>query len=109
MNTLFYLPFFLFIIAAYIYYQQKNKKTDIHYSEKRAEYLSDSNTLTEEQSENLSHGLPWVGMESHVLIDFFGEPRRKRVLDQSLTRVIWSYGDLFVYIDCGKVIEWKNR
>ena len=109
MNTLFYIPFFLFIIAAYFYYQQKSRKKDLFYREERLDYVKDHPELAKEHSENLSQGLPWVGMDSETLISLFGEPRRKRVLDQSLTRVIWSYADLFVYLNEGRVAEWKSR
>jgi hypothetical protein len=109
MNNYYYIPFFLFIIAAYIYYQRKGKREQLFYRTRRIEFLDNNKNLTEEQSNNLSHGLPWNGMESGILIELFGEPRRKRVMDQSMTRTIWSYGELFVYIDDDRVIEWKRR
>lgn len=109
MNNLYYIPFFLFIIAAYLYYQSKNRKRDRFYREERLDYIKDHPGLSAEQLENLSQGLPWTGMDSETLIALFGEPRRKRVLDQTLTRVIWSYADLFVYLNNGKVAEWKGR
>ena len=109
MNYIYYLPFLVFIVASYVYYQRKNKKQDQRFNNIRDEYISENSTLTEEQTDSLSKGFPWIGMDSPVLIELFGEPRRKRVLDQSLTRTIWSYGNLFVYINNGKVTEWKSR
>ena len=109
MNNLMYLPFLLFIIAAYIYYMIREKRKVQFYRDKRAQYINKNSDLTEEQSQNLTQNLPWVGMESSILLDLFGEPRKKRILDQSLTRVIWSYADTFIYINDGFVVEWKNR
>lgn len=109
MIELYHIPFVLFIIGAYIYYTVKNRDQKKYYKKIRDDYLRNRKDITPEQSDNLSKGIPWQGMDSSLLITLFGEPRRKRVLDQSLTKTIWSYADLFVYLDNGIVIEWKSK
>jgi len=109
MNNLMYIPFFLFIIAAYIYYQRKEKKQEQFFIEERNSYIRKNPELPEEKSQNLLSGIPWTGMDTATLVSLFGEPRRKRVLDGSMTRLIWSYSDIFIYIDREKVIEWKKK
>lgn len=109
MNYIYYIPFFLFIIAAWFYYQRKMKIRHKFYREKREQYIQENTLLTNEQKENLSKGLPWKGMDSGLLSGLFGEPTRKRALDQSASKSIWSYGTLFVYLDGDIVYEWKSR
>jgi len=109
MNKLLYIPFFLFIIGAYIYYWKKGQKQEQYFKEKRAQYILGNPGLSSEQTENLSSDLPWIGMDTLTLTSLFGEPRKKRVLDQSMTRFIWSYTNLFIYIYEGSVAEWKSR
>ncbi len=108
-TNLYILPFLIFIVGAYIYYSQQAQKQKNYYRKQRDEYLQSSKNLSEDQSQNLTDGIPWQGMDSGLLILLFGEPRRKRVLDQSLTKMIWSYADLFVYLDNEIVIEWKRK
>ena len=109
MSNIYFIPFFIFIIGAYIYYSHQAKQQKQYYNKIRDEYRLNTKDLSVEQSENLTKGIPWQGMDSSLLITLFGEPRRKRVLDQSLTKSIWSYADLFVYLDKGIVIEWKSK
>lgn len=109
MINIYILPFILFIIGAYIYYSHQANKQNNYYKNKRHIFLQETKTLSEDQSNNLTKGIPWQGMDSSLLITLFGEPRRKRVLDQSLTRMIWSYSDLFVYLDNEIVMEWKRK
>ena len=109
MINLMYIPFLLFIIAAYFYYHQKLQNRERYYKSKRNEFLYNNPGLTEEQTNNLNLDLPWIGMESSLLTELFGDPKRKRVLDQSMKRIIWSYPNLFVYLNEDKVAEWKSR
>lgn len=109
MNKLYYIPFFLFLIGAYYFYNNRAKKQTQFYKEKRDLYIKEHPDLTVEQSENLQKNIPWSGMDSATLTGLFGEPGRKRVLEQSLTKFIWSYPDLFVYIHKGTVVEWKQK
>jgi len=71
--------------------------------------ISDNSNLTEDQKNNLSKGLPWIGMESKTLLELFGEPSKKRILNDTMTRFIWSYGKIFIYVNDNKVAEWKKR
>lgn len=109
MINIYILPFLAFIVGAYIYYSRKAQNLKGKYDLKRHEYLRESSELSKEQRENLNNGIPWKGMDSALLIKLFGEPRRRRFLDQSLTKMIWSYADLFVYLDNDTVIEWKKK
>lgn len=109
MNAYLYIPFLIFIAGAYFYYYKKSLNQLRHYKEKRRQFLKENPDLSSDKIKNLSADLPWKGMESQLLLNLFGEPRRKRELDQSLERTIWSYGDLFVYVNDNKVIEWKAK
>jgi hypothetical protein len=109
MNNLYYIPFFLFIAGAYYYYSSKAKKQAYFYNNKRKNYITENSDLTEQQVTNLQKDLPWEGLTSAELTMLFGEPRRKRVLDESLTKYIWSYADIFIYIKDDKVVEWKKK
>ena len=109
MNNLIYVLFILFIPAAYFYYHGKGKKKEQFYRNKRKTYISENPGLTDEQSDNLSSGLPWIGMNSNTLIELFGEPGRKRMLNESMTKYIWSYGKIFIYLHENIVVEWKKR
>ncbi|MDA3812055.1 MAG: hypothetical protein PF518_17185 [Spirochaetaceae bacterium] len=109
MNFFMYIPFFLFIIGAFVYYQKKERKKELLFKEKRQQFVLEHPDLSVEQSENLSSGLPWIGMDSSTLTSLFGEPVKKRILDQSMTRFIWSYPNLFIYLYEDNVAEWKNR
>ena len=109
MNYTHYIPFLLFVAAAWIYYDFRLKKNNRLYRDRREKFIQKNSGLTSEQRENLSAGIPWRGMNTELLTELFGEPQRKRILDQSLTRTIWSYGTLFIYVENGKVTEWKRR
>lgn len=105
----YYIPFLIFVVIAWIYYDLRMKKKNRLLKEKREKFLSETEDLTEEQRNNLSAGLPWKGMDAETLRDLFGEPQRKRILDGTLTRIIWSYGSIFVYVENDAVTEWKKR
>jgi len=109
MNKLYILPFFLFLIASWFYYKGKMNRQKALLSSKREEYIRSRPDLPEDQKINLEKGEPWPDMPVDLLVELFGEPMRKRVLDQSVTRFIWSYGDLFVYVSGDRVAEWKKR
>ncbi|MBN2657608.1 MAG: hypothetical protein JXR86_11160 [Spirochaetales bacterium] len=109
MLNIYITPFLLFLIAAWLYYSRNQKKQNAYYAEQRKQYMESHPQLPEEQRTNIRNGEPWPGMKTELLIDLFGEPGRKRVLDQSVTRFIWSYSDLFVYITGDEVVEWKRK
>ncbi|MBB6479577.1 hypothetical protein [Spirochaeta isovalerica] len=109
MNKLYLLPFLLFLVGAWFYFSRRQMKLKIFYAEQRQRYIESHSELTGEQKASLSKGEPWPGMPSKILIELFGEPDRKRVLDQSVTRFIWTYPDLFVYISGDEVAEWKKK
>lgn len=109
MNGLYYIPFFLFIIFSWLYFQRKMKRRDDHYNEVREQYLRERPELPSEQVSALRRKEPWIGMDSRLLTELFGEPHRKRGLDQLQTRFIWSYSRFFVYISDSEVAEWKKR
>lgn len=105
----YYIPFLAFVAAAWIYYDLRLKKRNRIFREKREAFVRETEGLTEEQRSNLISGLPWKGMDTATLAELFGEPQRKRILDQSLTRTIWSYGTIFVFVENDAVTEWKKR
>lgn len=109
MNYTHYIPFLIFVALAWVYYDFRLKKNNRLYRDRREKYMEENDGLSAEQRANLTSGLPWKGMPADLLTELFGEPRGKRILDQSLTRTIWSYGTLFIYVDKEIVVEWKER
>lgn len=107
--NIYIIPFLLFIVGAWFYYDRKMKSRKAHYAKKRLQYIQLHGELTNEQKQNLEQGTPWKGMASSLLVELFGEPHRKRVLNQSVSKFIWTYSDQFVYLEEDVVIEWKEK
>jgi len=104
-----YLLFIAFIIGAYIFYTKKNKQRSEYFQSLRDQYIREHPDLDLERRTNLEAGRPWEGMNTELLIELFGEPYRKRPMNNDASRTIWTYGSLFVYVENGRVGTWNRR
>jgi hypothetical protein len=109
MNSRLIFVFLAFVVAYYLYYTLKARRDASKYETHRKEYLEGHPEMPEERASALSAGVPWEGMEAATLVELFGQPRRRRLMDPASGRVIWSYGHLFVYLEADKVVAWKTR
>jgi len=104
-----YIFFVLFIVAAYIYYTKKKTRQDEFFRMRRKQYLEEHQGLDSEKIEALEHGHPWIGMDTEILKDLFGEPYRQRPMNSDASETIWSYGRIYVLVDDNRVKTWSNR
>lgn len=105
----YYAAFIIFILTAYGFYTRKNRRNREFFEKCREDYLRQNEELEEEKRQALKAGHPWEGMDTELLIRLFGEPYRKRPMNNDASQTIWTYGSLFVLVENQRVITWKER
>jgi len=106
---LYYAAFLVFIIIAYGFYTRKNRRNREFFEKRREIYIREEEGLEEEKRQSLTAGHPWEGMDTELLVRLFGEPYRKRPMNNDASQTIWTYGNLFVLVESQRVITWKER
>lgn len=109
MQPLYYLFFLAFVIIAYMYYTRKNRQRTAFFEAARKKYIEAKRELDSDKKESLEKGYPWEGMSTELLLQLFGEPYRKRPMNNDASETIWTYGRLFVLVENGRVVTWHDR
>ena len=104
-----YFLFIAFIVLAYIYHTRKNKQRSAYYNRLRREYIDQNQDLEASKKHALEQGHPWLGMDKELLIGLFGDPSRKRPMNEDASQMIWTLDRIYVLMVDDRVQTWNQR
>lgn len=104
-----YFLFIAFIGIAYIYYTRRNTQRLAYYKRLRREYIERHQDIEAPKKHALEQGHPWVGMNKELLISLFGDPSRKRPMNEDASRMIWTLDRIYVLMVDDRVETWNHR
>jgi len=104
-----YFLFIAFIAFAYIYYTRRNKQRSAYYNRLRKAYIEKNQDLEPPKKNALAQGHPWVGMDKELLVSLFGDPSRKRPMNEDASQMIWTLDRIYVLMVDDRVQTWNHR
>ena len=109
MEPIYLIFIIVFIIGAYLYHTKATKQRSAHFSNMRKHYLAEHPDLQDDKRDLLERGYPWVGMDCELLNKLFGEPYRKRPMNEDASQTIWTYPRIYVLVKDNQVRTWNDR